>query len=274
MRYDGIFLRIRKTLRKQFTTQAANSKTPQAKKPTTFLGLRTSFPLFLCRLSDCEPVDYVAEVGSKEMYLLRCNTSLNFGAHIPLKLSPVVKKKVEAWEKKKRSSPGPDSLPISVIVIGVDTTSRSHAFRGMPRVINLMKELGFHDFQAFHALAPYTLSLLSALLMGLTREGVRESCAPTWTSPFDPCPFIWKDLSDHDYVTLYVEDGPQSFNWGQQAGFSEKPTDYYIHALFDAIEELRIRKLPVMITIHSCSMSTMSTLEKLRYSIDLFRSWR
>jgi hypothetical protein len=165
------------------------------------------------------------------MYVLKCNSTIKLEANLPFSSS--VQRKIEYWKNK------PESIPISVLFFGIDTVSQSHAFRGMPRVISLMKNMGFHDFQAFHSLAPSTFNLFMAVLMGMEKDKVRRTCAPDWSSPFDSCPFIWKTFSDLNYVTMFAEDEPQTFDWGGQAGFRTRPTDYYINELFDAIEALR-----------------------------------
>ncbi len=198
--------------------------------------------IFIHRSSAWKVVDQEVDTRRMETYILKCNSSFNFGANLPTHAP--AKKKIQFWRKKiakKRSS-----RPFNVIFLGIDTVSRSNAYRCIPKTLALLREMGFHDFQAFHSIAPSTLSNLMASLMGLKRTQAREVCTPNWESPFDPCPFIWKNYSSQNYVTMYIEDGGESsFNWGGQSGFHQKPTDYYINILFKAIEKCRLKDYPV-----------------------------
>ena len=175
------------------------------------------------------------------MFALRCNDSFNFEANFPI--HPNVQEKMDYWKTYQNSN------PINVVFIGIDTVSRSHAYRSIPETLKYMKEMGFHDFQGYHSIGPSTLPNFMAILFGLKRTEVRETCTSSWTSPFDSCPFIWKNFSLNNYITMYIEDGKEtSFNWGGQSGFKNKPTDYYIHPLFSAIEDLRIQNFKVLDT--------------------------
>jgi len=167
-----------------------------------------------------------------EFFVVRCGGALNFDSS--LRVSPEVKLKSEFWKQ-----PPSKATPISVMLLGFDSVSRSHAHRSLPRTMGLMKKMGFHDFQGYHSLAPSTLTNFMGFLIGLRRDIIRETCAPDWTTPFDACPFIWKNYSHNNYVTMYIEDGEQTFNWGGQSGFRQQPTDYYVHPLFSAIEGMR-----------------------------------
>jgi hypothetical protein len=186
------------------------------------------------RISPCEKVQYEVDTSSKEMWALKCNNvSLNFDVNFPI--HPEVKEKMNYWKNTSTQK------PLNVIFLGIDTVSRSHAFRGLPKTMEVFKQMEFIDFQAYHSVAPSTLTNFMAFLMGLTRKEVRLSCTSSWSSPFDSCPFIWKNYSDMNYVTMYAEDGEQTFNWGGQSGFKNKPTDYYIHSLFNSIPHLRLK---------------------------------
>jgi len=175
------------------------------------------------------------------MYVVRCNESFNFEVNLPI--HPQVRDKMNYWKQKITTEP--ESKPINVIFLGIDTVSRSHAFRSLPKTMEYLKGMGFHDFLGYHSLAPSTLTNFMAFLIGLRRSEVSATCARWWSNPYDSCPFIWKNYSSQNYVTMYAEDGEQSFNWGVQKGFNEKPTDYYIHSLFRSIEGLRLENFKV-----------------------------
>ena len=148
-----------------------------------------------------------------------------------------VTEKMKIWEEKKKEKNV--KRPVNVIFLGIDSISRSHLYRSLPQTVSLMKKLGFIDFKGYHSIAPSTLTNFMGFLMGLMRQTVRETCAKNWSSSFDACPLIWKNFSQGNYITSYMEDGSQTFNWGNQGGFREPPTDYYFHHLFLALADSR-----------------------------------
>ena len=153
-----------------------------------------------------------------------------------------VTKKIKFWDKKRRQD---QTFPVNVIVLGIDAVSRSHFYRSLPNTATLMKKLGFIDFKGYHSLAPSTLTNFMGFLMGLTRPEVRQTCAKDLTSSFDKCPLIWKRFNQERYITSFIEDGAQSFNWGSQGGFKNIPTDYYFHQYFLAFSIQRLLQIPV-----------------------------
>jgi len=195
--------------------------------------------LLICRLSNWTRLENELDLGDWELFVIKCGTFLNFDARLPIVSSTQVKKKLEFWADEFRSPLPKPSSPINVILLGVDNVSRSHALRSLPKTISLFQEMGFHDFQGYHSIFPSTLTNSMGFLMGLQRTTVRATCSPNWESPFDSCPLIWKNYSAQNYVTMYIEDGFQTFNWAGQSGFEERPTDYYPHRLFTAIREMR-----------------------------------
>ncbi|CAG7823765.1 unnamed protein product [Allacma fusca] len=184
-------------------------------------------------LTKCTPlINDIVDVGDREVLLVKCGNHTNFHANVPIK--PKVQEKINYWKGIPE-----EERPFNVFVLGIDTVSRSHAYRSLPKSIKLMTELGFIDFEAYHSVAPSTIPNLMAMLMGLSRAQVRGTCSKSWVTPFDDCPLIWKKFSENNYVTSYVEDGAQSFNWGGQSGFVNQPTDYYLHHLFLSLAHTR-----------------------------------
>jgi len=195
--------------------------------------------LLICRLSIWTQLEKEMDLGDWELFVIKCGMSLNFEARLP-KISAQVKKKLTFWTEEFSSPLPKSSTPINVILFGIDTVSRSHALRSLPKTISLFQEMGFHDFQGYHSIFPETIDNFMGFLMGLQKPIVRATCSPSWESPFDACPLIWKNYSAHNYVTMYIEDGLQTFNWAGQ-GFKDRPTDYYPRHLFTAITEMRVR---------------------------------
>jgi len=158
---------------------------------------------------------------------------------------------MEFWDEKKQED---EELPVNVIVLGIDAVSRSHFYRSLPKTATLMKKLGFIDFKGYHSLAPSTVTNFMGFLMGLTRPEVRQTCAKDWTSSFDKCPLIWKRFDEGNYITSYIEDGDQSFNWGSQGGFKNISTDYYFHQYFLALHYSREVEFPVRSAKPFCNL--------------------
>ncbi|CAG7831777.1 unnamed protein product [Allacma fusca] len=170
------------------------------------------------------------DVRTKEVFFTRCGNHINIEANFPMK--PQVERKIQYWKDKT-------DLPFNVLFFGFDTTSRAKFHRSLPQAMHLMRQMGFLDFKGYHSVAPYTLENFMGFLLGLDNPGVRSTCAPKWSSSWDACPHIWNYYSKSNFVTMYVEDGSQTFNWGGQGGFRKQPTDYYIHYLFRSTLAIR-----------------------------------
>jgi hypothetical protein len=104
----------------------------------------------------------------------------------------------------------------------------------------MMREMGFFDFKGFHSITPYTLDNIVSILMGKQFSYTWKSCK-NGTEAYDNCPLAWKVYSQNRFITMYAEDSSQSFNWGGGGGFHKRPTDYYLHSLFNAGRKLRKR---------------------------------
>lgn len=165
------------------------------------------------------------------MFAIQCdNGSLNFAATIP---SPRIKvpDKIQYW--KEQGDWTKENVPISVLLIGLDSTSRAHAYRSFPETMSLLKKLGFVDLQGHHSVSAYTLHNFYALLAGSTMEDIFTGCMYGWVSrSYTGCPWIWNHFDLLQYITLYMEDHYGSFNsQTDKTEFAKPPTDYYIHPL-------------------------------------------
>lgn len=85
-----------------------------------------------------------------------------------------------------------------------------------------------------------------AMLTGLasSRGYLDKSLGPFWGNAttakghFDDLPAVWKNFSQHGYVTMFAEDHPKytAFNYNAQ-GFKKPPTDYYMRPFWLAMEQ-------------------------------------
>lgn len=195
-------------------------------------------------LSECYPIKDKMALRGIESFLVKCGDRfLNVDSSITAKIE--VTDKLNHWKRVPRKE-----HPYSVFLFGFDSLSRAHAYRSFKKSIPFMKELGFLDFNSYHSTSDSTLTNFIAFLMGIPRPIIRETCSKNWNTPFDTCPLVWNDFSEANYITSFVEDGDQSFNWGGDAGFRRRqPTDYYIHPMFLALRKLRRQRLNVCLKL-------------------------
>lgn len=104
-------------------------------------------------------------------------------------------------------------LPLNIIILGLDQTSRATFQRLLPKSYKFLQdELQAFIFKGFSLVGEATTPQLTALLTGRT---VEENCeiheARTGFAgarTVDEWPFIFKTLKKHGYVTLFSEDAP------------------------------------------------------------------
>ncbi|CAG7834366.1 unnamed protein product, partial [Allacma fusca] len=173
-------------------------------------------------------------VSSMDMFMAECNNSYNFEANIRTDKDSV-QEKLNHWKNIQ-------DKPISVLMIGVDTSSRSHVHRSLPKTLGIMKNMGFVDFEGYHSVYANTIQNFYAFLMGLSEAQVYEGCRPSWFEVVDSCPLIWENFEAHKYVTLHLDDWRGSFQWVSGVGFEKQPTDYFLNALFREVLEKRDNK--------------------------------
>ena len=115
----------------------------------------------------------------------------------------------------------------SVLLIGIDSVSRSHALRNLPKSYNYLTEtLGAFDFKGYMRVGSNSFPNLIPLL---TRK--RHAAFP-WVnnrlSYCDSMPLVWNEPSLKRYATIYSEDRSDisTFNF-VKPGFYRSPTDFY-----------------------------------------------
>jgi hypothetical protein len=141
-----------------------------------------------------------------------------------------LKEKIDYWKTKPE-------IPVNVLVLVLDSTSRTDAFRHLPNTMNyLLNELDFMDFKGYHHLGEPTMLNAIPLLLGLPMEEYFQKIKSSWEETWDISPFIWREFNDSNYATAYIEDVPDvgTFNYGGQTGFTFKPTDFYLRPFLSA----------------------------------------
>ena len=115
----------------------------------------------------------------------------------------------------------------SVLLIGIDSVSRSHALRNLQKSYKYLTEtLGAYDFKGYMKVGSNTFPNLIPLL-----TGVRHGNFPLVNNRLSYCdsmPLLWNSKALKHYATLYSEDRVDisTFNF-VKPGFYHSPTDFY-----------------------------------------------
>ncbi|CAB3397762.1 unnamed protein product [Caenorhabditis bovis] len=128
----------------------------------------------------------------------------------------------------------------SVIMIGIDSMSKSNFIRQLPKTFKHMKDTGFVVMNGHVKIHDNTYGNLNAILMGKRAVSVVEFPAEieeSWDIAFDKYPYIWKNFSDNGYATFFAEDRPDigTFSYKEKLkGFLKKPTNHYMRTFWIA----------------------------------------
>ncbi|XP_017056679.2 uncharacterized protein LOC108098348 [Drosophila ficusphila] len=125
----------------------------------------------------------------------------------------------------------------SVLIMGLDSTSRINLRRAMPSVFDFVSQPGWFEMQGYNKVGDNTFPNLLAVLLGDSEEGVRRICDAEKPGCLDKLNFIWKRFKEFNYTTAFAEDckSISTFNY-LKPGFSKQPTDYYLRPFLLAIE--------------------------------------
>ncbi|XP_048585624.1 uncharacterized protein LOC5503789 isoform X2 [Nematostella vectensis] len=131
-------------------------------------------------------------------------------------------------------SPG---IPVNVLIIGFDSTSRSHFMRKLPRVKQwLDKELDTFSFSGYSTVGDGTTPAMIAMLVGKLEEQLPEARRSRGGVNVDVWPFIFPEFHDNGYVTAWSEDQAKYgiFQYRLE-GFKVKPVDHYLRNFWVAV---------------------------------------
>ncbi|EDX05585.1 GD21718 [Drosophila simulans] len=143
------------------------------------------------------------------------------------------KKKVKDFVKDESEVHKP-----SVLIMGLDSTSRINLRRAMPSVYKFVRQPGWFEMQGYNKVGDNTFPNLLAVLTGDSEKGVGDYCDVTKPGCLDSLNFIWKRFKAANYTTAFAEDcsSISTFNY-LKPGFVKQPTDYYLRPLLFAIEK-------------------------------------
>uniref|UniRef100_A0A8R1HNU5 Uncharacterized protein n=1 Tax=Caenorhabditis japonica TaxID=281687 RepID=A0A8R1HNU5_CAEJA len=155
----------------------------------------------------------------------------------------------------------------SVIMIGIDSMSRSNFVRQMPKTYKYMLETGFIDLKGHMKIHDNTYGNTLAILTGKRGVSVGEFAAEmneSWHIAFDEFDFVWKQFNENGYATFYAEDRPDigTFTFKNLLlGFLQQPTDHYLRPFWiSAFWSLVSRR-----SVASCYDSKPQHLLQLEY---------
>ncbi|EDV38907.2 uncharacterized protein Dana_GF24761 [Drosophila ananassae] len=140
---------------------------------------------------------------------------------------------------RKNMSPEKEQVPKpSVIIMGLDSTSRMNFQRTMPKVLKYVRQDGWFEMQGYNKVGDNTLPNLLAVLAGTSRERADKSCNLRSRDCLDKVNFIWKRYKKNKYTTAFAEDceAMSTFNY-MLPGFVHQPVDYYLRPFLLAAEE-------------------------------------
>lgn len=146
------------------------------------------------------------------------------------------KKAMKKGGRYKSSKRRREAHQISVIIIGLDSTSQMNFIRMMPKSHRyLVNALSAVPLKGYNKVGENTLPNVVPLLTGLHLSTLKNLCINPKESVsnkaihLDRCPFIWKNFSAKGYRTSFVEDEVNTaiFNLHYSHAFQNPPTDHY-----------------------------------------------
>ncbi|CAD5122366.1 unnamed protein product [Dimorphilus gyrociliatus] len=153
---------------------------------------------------------------------------------------------------------------VNIIMIGIDSVSRSNMIRQMPLTRKVLKsEIGAVELLGYNKVGENTLVNLVPMLHGKFVEELGDV-------QFDNVPFIWRMFNDFGYRTSFAEDHPKIsiFNFRRE-GFDDPPANYYLRPLALAMEDQES-----IWTKRHCVGSLLETERVLDYQYRFLRTFR
>ncbi|XP_074658024.1 uncharacterized protein LOC141910994 isoform X2 [Tubulanus polymorphus] len=133
-----------------------------------------------------------------------------------------------------------DSLGMDILMFGFDSVSRMTWMRKLPLTFDYLKnQLGAVVLEGYNIVGDGTPQALLPILTGKTEPELPEARrGHSGAKPVDGHPWIWKDLSDIGYVTLWGEDMPYlgTFNY-RMLGFRKAPVDHFMRPFYLSMDK-------------------------------------
>lgn len=159
-----------------------------------------------------------------------------------------IHKKTEVIERSKKNKLLKNTPKLNVLMFGLDSMSRLHYMRKLPKTYNyLISTLNAVVLKGYNIVGDGTPQALIPILTGFTERELPETRKRMSNANFvNIYPFIWKNFSQHGYVTAFGEDLPSTgiFTY-RLKGFDDLPTDHYMRNFYVEIDKV-LRKHPYL----------------------------
>jgi hypothetical protein len=140
-----------------------------------------------------------------------------------------------AYEHESPAQSRPLHSPLNVLFYGLDSLSRVHFMRKLPKTYEaLTQKYNATVLRMYNIVGDGSPQALIPILTGKTELELPLTLKNQPNAQHvDVYPFIWKNFSDHGYVTQYGEDTPHigTFTY-RMKGFKEQPTDLYMRPFY------------------------------------------
>ncbi|CRK95820.1 CLUMA_CG009272, isoform A [Clunio marinus] len=139
--------------------------------------------------------------------------------------------------KKRMENATPDK--VSVLLLGIDSMSRNHFIRVMPRSLDYLRKSGWFEYTFLNKVGENTFPNLAPVMTGKSSGDIgkirKEGKA------FQVIRYLWEDFKDAGYATIYGEDsfGASTFRYFK-SGFKENSVDYYFQT-FAALLDKKLK---------------------------------
>ncbi|KAL1439114.1 hypothetical protein MTO96_047570 [Rhipicephalus appendiculatus] len=127
---------------------------------------------------------------------------------------------------------------MSVLILGLDSTSRMNFHRHMKRTRKFLKQdLSAFEFIAFNKVGDASFANLIPLLTGLAGHDAESLIARSLT--VEELPLVWNLYKSRGYTTTYIEEMPHYglFTYPNFTGFARAPADYYPASILRLMDE-------------------------------------
>lgn len=143
-------------------------------------------------------------------------------------------------KKKSLLKPPEDSMKLNILIFGLDSLSRLHYTRKLPKTYKYLTEvLNATVLKGYNIVGDGTPQALIPILTSSTEPELPETRKRMKSANFvNIYPFAWKNFSANGYVTAFGEDCPYTgiFTY-RLKGFNEMPTDHYMRTFYVEVDK-------------------------------------
>ncbi|XP_071034753.1 uncharacterized protein [Parasteatoda tepidariorum] len=173
-----------------------------------------------------------------DFFHIKCSSQ--DGKHWKNLMAGIAKDKA-AVKRAKAAKPPPNWMNLNVFMFGLDSMSRLHFMRKLPKTYKYLTEvLKASVLKGYNIVGDGTPQAIIPILTGFAEPELPETRKRMSNAQHvNVYPFAWKNFSANGYVTAYGEDGPSTgtFNY-RLKGFKEPPTDHYLRSFYLEVDKV------------------------------------